>query len=357
MLTNTKLRLVIMLSVLSLALFGCGNANGDASTANPNSNSKSNSTTVSSSDNLSSSPSGAAANETAAGQSDSETASPADQASPRAFTDDVGHKIDVPADPQRIVAPYLEDALLSLGVTPSAQWSAGALLLNYLQPQLKDVPKLDFINLPPEQIASFKPDLFIVPFAVRAEKGAYDQFAKIAPTYVFQDATKDWRKTLLTLGDLLGRTDKANEALTAYDAKMAEIKQSLQDKAADKSAAILLISDKSFSVMQDRTYSGNVVYGTLGFRVPPQAEGTDWKEISLEVLPELDADYIFLMQVDGADPLQNKDLASVYDTSVWKNLKAVQDGHVFSVDRDYWINAGLIANEKVAEDVRKLVAG
>ncbi|MBW7459809.1 ABC transporter substrate-binding protein, partial [Paenibacillus sepulcri] len=255
-----------------------------------------------------------------------------------------------------IVAPYLEDALVSLGVKPAAQWSAGALLLNYLQPQLKDVPKLDFIKLLPEEVASFEPDLFIVPFAVRAQNGAYDQFAKIAPTYVFQDATKDWRKTLLTLGDLLNRTNKANEVLKEYDTKMAGIKQFLQAKTAGKTAAIMLISDKSFSLMQEQTYSGNVVYGALGFQVPSMAKGNDWKEISLEVLPELNADYIFLMQVDGADPLQNKDLASIYETLIWKNLNAVEAGHVYSVDRDYWINTGLIANEKVAEDVQELVS-
>ncbi|QHW31786.1 hypothetical protein GZH47_13680 [Paenibacillus rhizovicinus] len=70
---------------------------------------------------------------------------------------------------------------------------------------------------------------------------------------------------------------------------MAEIKESLRDKAAGKTAAIMLISDKSFSLMQDHTYSGNVVYGTLGFQAPAMAAGSDWKDFSLEVLPELNA--------------------------------------------------------------------
>lgn len=342
-----KLHLAVMLTVLSLVLFGCGNTNNNAaSTANsaPDTNNAAvnSASTDAKADN-------AKADNTSAN-------APADQAAPRVVTDDIGDKVTLPADPQRILAPYLEDALVSLGVTPVAQWSAGTLLLNYLQPQLQEVPKLDFIKLPPEQIASFKPDLFILPFAVRAQDGAYDQFAKISPTYVFQDATKDWRKTLLTLGDLLNRTDKANEALKAYDTKMAEIKDGLQEKIAGKTAAIMLISDKNFSLMQAQTYSGNVVYGTLGFQVPAMAEGNDWKDISLEVLPELKADYIFLMQVDGADPLKNKDLSTIYDTAIWKNLDAVKAGHVFSVDRDYWINTGLIANEKVAENVQQLVA-
>ncbi|GGG88547.1 ABC transporter substrate-binding protein [Paenibacillus radicis (ex Gao et al. 2016)] len=312
-----KYRLIAAILLLATALYGCSSANNTAPAAN-------------------------------------ETATP--QASPRTVNDDLGNQVKIPANPQRIVAPYLEDALLALGVTPAAQWSAGNLLLNYLQPQLKDVPKLDFVSLDPEAVLSFSPDLFIIPFAARVQNGAYDQYANVAPTYVFQDATKDWKKTLLTLADLLNKTDQANEALKQYDTKMAEIKSALQDKTAGKRAAIMLISDKSFSLMQENTYSGKVVYGELGMQVPAGAEGNDWKELSLENLPELKADYIFLMQVDGADPLKNTELSTIYNTSVWKNLDAVKSGHVYSVDRDYWINTGLNANLKIADDVQKLLA-
>lgn len=329
MFVQEKIKLTVLLLTFSLTLVGCS-SNNDLSS----------STTT---------PSTPAASPLAA------TASPSAQPSPRVVTDDLSNKVNVPANPQRVLAPYLEDALISLGVKPVAQWSAGTLLLNYLQPQLKDIPKLDFVSLAPEAVASFDPDLFIVPFAARVKDGAYDQYAKAAPTYVFQDATKDWRKTLLTLGDLLNKTDKANAALKEYDTKMAAWKASLQNKVAGKNAAIMLISPKSFSLMQDGTYSGKVVYGELGFQTPAMAKGSDWKELSLEVLPELNADYIFLLQVDGADPLKNKDLSSIYDTAVWKTLKAVKDGHVYSVDRDYWINTGLLANEKVAENVKELL--
>ncbi|WP_165279902.1 ABC transporter substrate-binding protein [Paenibacillus protaetiae] len=324
----------IMIMVISIALLGCSNTNNTPSPA-------------------AQSPAPTAANAGASGDASEASAKPAE---PRIAEDGMGNKVEIPANPQRIVAPYLEDALVSLGIKPVAQWSAGDLLLNYLQPQLKDIPKLDFVKLDPEQIASFEPDLFIVPFAVRAENGAYDQFAKVAPTYVFQDATKDWRNTLLTLGDLLDRKDQANEALKNYDATMDGLKQNLQQQIEGKTAAIMLISDKSFSLMQEQTYSGNVVYGELGFQVPAMAKGNDWKDISLEVLPDLNADYIFLMQVDGADPLKNQDFVAIYSTSIWKNLNAVKAGHVYSVDRDYWINTGLNANEKVAQDVQQFLS-
>ncbi|MFD2330587.1 ABC transporter substrate-binding protein [Cohnella sp. GCM10020058] len=328
--------IAIMLVTLSAVLFGCGSSNTDNGASGGS----------------------ATASSTAAASASAASPSPsAEPSGPRIVTDDIGDQVEVPSNPVRVVAPYLEDALLSLGVKPAAQWSAGELLLNYLQPELQDVPKLDFVAFSPEQVASFEPDLFIVPFAIRVQNGAYDQFSKIAPTYVFEDATKDWRKTLLTLGDLLGRNAEAEQALADYDAKMAGFKQELQAKTTGKKAAIMLISEKSFSLMQDETYSGKVVYGELGLQPTSEGKGSDWKELSLETLPDLDADYIFLMQVDGKDPLANKDLDSIYNTPIWKSMKAVKEGHVYSVDRDYWINTGLKANVKVAEDVQKLLSG
>ncbi|NUU61977.1 ABC transporter substrate-binding protein [Paenibacillus agri] len=331
-----KFQLATVVLLLSVALYGCSNTD-PASTAAKETAAQTEATS------------------SAVPEASPETTNSSTENAPRTVKDDLGNNVVIPANPQRIVAPYLEDALLALGVKPVAQWSAGDLLLKYLQPQLQDVPKLDFVSLDPEAVLSFTPDLFIVPFAVRVQDGAYDKYAKVAPTYVFQDATKDWRKTLLTLGDLLNRATQAKEALQAYDSKIADIKSALQNQTAGKSAAIMLISDKSFSLMQENTYSGKVIYDGLGLEVPPGAQGNDWKDISLESLPELKADYIFLMQVDGADPLKNQQLASIYDTSVWKNLEAVKAGHVFSVDRDYWINTGLNANLKVAEDVQNLL--
>src|SRR4051794_29288775 len=57
------------------------------------------------------------------------------------LTDAMGEVV-IPANPKRIIAPYLEDSLVALGVTPAAQWSIGDTVLDYLQPELKDVPKI-----------------------------------------------------------------------------------------------------------------------------------------------------------------------------------------------------------------------
>lgn len=43
----------------------------------------------------------------------------------RVLKDALGHEVKVPAQPQRVIASYLEDHLVALGVKPVAQWSVG----------------------------------------------------------------------------------------------------------------------------------------------------------------------------------------------------------------------------------------
>ena len=52
----------------------------------------------------------------------------------RTLTDAMGHEVEIPANPQHIIASYLEDNLVALGITPVAQWSVndGAGIQNYL---------------------------------------------------------------------------------------------------------------------------------------------------------------------------------------------------------------------------------
>ncbi|MOA62846.1 Iron(3+)-hydroxamate-binding protein YxeB precursor [compost metagenome] len=55
--------------------------------------------------------------------------------------------------------------------------------------------------------------------------------------------------------------------------------------------------------------------------------------ISIEVLPELAADHMFLLQDETNLELTTK----FQDTSIWKNLKAVKDKHVYAENTAQWI--------------------
>lgn len=275
-------------------------------------------------------------------------------ATEKVVTDAMGHEVTIPANPQRIIASYLEDPLLVLGHKPVAQWSVANGIQDYLQDQLSGIPTISY-DLPPETVASFNPDLILITSEATVQNGLYEQYSKIAPTYVIGDAiSADWRKTLSTMGELLNAIDKAEAALKDYEQKVADTKAKVEAKIGDKSAAIIWLVSKNFYVVNGEVASGAVLYGDLGMKTPnvlavlPEATA-NWNPISLEKLVELDADYIFLVNSD-------KGQAGNLEDALWKNIPAVKNGNVFELDStSSWLYNGQIAGTKIMDDLVRLI--
>ncbi|MCS7464117.1 ABC transporter substrate-binding protein [Paenibacillus doosanensis] len=289
----------------------------------------------------------------ASGDAQSGSAAPAGE---RTVTDELGHQVKLPAHIDRVLAPYLEDPIAALGVKPVAQWSSGSTVFEYLQPWLKDVPKTSSTPAV-EEVLAYQPDLIILNTAAKAANGIYEQYAKIAPTYVFQNGlTKDWKEVLLTVGELLGSKDKAEQAIAGYEQKAREAKRQISPIVGDKKSVILWIQGKSIYLVDSGRFSGAVLAKDLGFPFPEQAlvetVGKPLAELSLETLPDLKADYIFYVNQNANG---NEQTNLILDNEVWKRLPAVQQGHAYEVDYGNWINGGILANEKTIDDVLKLL--
>lgn len=273
-------------------------------------------------------------------------------AAEKTVTDAMGHKVTVPANPQRVLGSYLEDYLVTLGVTPVAQWSVTNGVQDYLADALKDVPTISY-DLPLEAVTSIAPDFHIVQSEGSVQNGLYDQLNKIAPTYVLGDeVSKDWRKSLLTIGDLLNKTSEAEAAIEAYDQKAAEAKAKISAAIGDESVAILWLTQKNLYIVDETRSSGAVLYGDLGLQLPnlvteiPADSRATWNPVSLEKLAELTADHIFLVnsvQNEGSDILNGP---------IWKGIPAVKAGNVteFSPESS-WLYTGAYANSKIIDDV------
>lgn len=270
----------------------------------------------------------------------------------KTVTDAMGHTVVIPANPQRIIGSYLEDHLVTLGITPVAQWSVANGIQDYLATGLKDVPTISY-DLPPESVASFTPDLIIIGDESSVQNGLYDQYAKIAPTYVVGSAVnKDWKKSLTTIADILNKSDVAEKALQDYDQKVADTKAALGDSVGQESAAILWLTGKQFFLVDETLSSAAVLYSELGMSPPnlvteiPQASKATWNPISLEKLAKLDADHIFLLNSD-------KGLADdTTKSAIWTNIPAVKAGHVYELDStSSWLYSGYLAGEQVMDDV------
>lgn len=272
----------------------------------------------------------------------------------RILTDALGHEVTIPANPERIIASYLEDNLVALGITPVAQWSVkdGASIQKYLQDYLKDVPIIPH-DLPFEVVTSLNPDLLIMSAAEAVEGEKYEQYAKIAPTYVLEvENNSDWRDKFLNIGEIFGKTEEAQQVLEAYEKKAKESKEIIQNAIGTESAAAIWLSNNNFFIVSENVSSGAVLYGDLGLTTPnvvkeisSTATG-NWSAISLERLAELDADHIFLINSDkgnGAEMLKDP---------VWKNIPAVKNGRIYEYGAETsWLYTGVIANTQIIDGV------
>ncbi|MEB6181479.1 ABC transporter substrate-binding protein [Enterococcus casseliflavus] len=268
------------------------------------------------------------------------------------FTDAMGNEVTVPENPQRVIGSYLEDYLVALGVTPVAQWTVGNDSDQaYLQDKLAEVPRINY-DLPFEDVLSFEPDLLLMDSNSMVEGDKYDQYSKIAPTYVVtngEDVT--WRERLTDIAKVLHKEEQAAQVEADYDELVAATKETYADQIQGKSIAVLWVVNNSVFMVSETKSSGQLLYHELGFEVPAlvseisESATADWSAVSLEKLAELDADYLILVNSDkGAD---------FFSEQVWQNLDAVKNNHLWEFGPESsWLYNGPIAYTKMIEDIQ-----
>ncbi|WP_338552822.1 ABC transporter substrate-binding protein [Paenibacillus sp. KS-LC4] len=323
----------------------------------------------------------ACGNSSGSEQSSSPTASPVSTASassaetssePQALK--VTHAFgttELPAAPKRIASINLEDMLLALDVPIVFGMSIGEGY--YLNEKLKEQGATleiwgDSLNL--EAIVAAQPDLIIASTAIMQE--GYDNLSKIAPTIVYD--REDWRNSLVAIGRALDMEDQALAFISAYDKQTADAKASLGQLLAEgKSAAFIRMNAKDFRVyfpnyvdektqIEWPTYPG-VLYNELGMKLDPTVEKWHQEQphfqnatISLEMLPELQADYLFVTlggagSTDEEIRQAKESFSSIEQSSVWKSVPAVKADHVIFVNARHWISSGPLANSMKMNDV------
>lgn len=268
------------------------------------------------------------------------------------FTDAMGNEVTVSENPQRVIGSYLEDYLVALGVTPVAQWTVGNDSDQaYLQDKLAEVPRINY-DLPFEDVLSFEPDLLLMDSNSMVEGDKYDQYSKIAPTYVVtngEDVT--WRERLTDIAKVLHKEEQAAQVEADYDELVAATKETYADQIQGKSIAVLWVVNNSVFMVSETKSSGQLLYHELGFEVPAlvseisESATADWSAVSLEKLAELDADYLILVNSDkGAD---------FFSEQVWQNLDAVKNNHLWEFGPESsWLYNGPIAYTKMIEDIQ-----
>jgi iron complex transport system substrate-binding protein len=252
----------------------------------------------------------------------------------------------VPTRPQRVVVldtGELDDTL-ALGIKPvgAVKIDVATDFLSYLDDQTGGIEPVGTISEPNlEKIAALDPDL-ILSSTVRHEE-IFDQLNAIAPTVLAPDLGDTWKDNFRLYADALNRRDAAEQMLKDFEAKAAELGDTIGQ---GKTLSIVRFLPAQTRLYSDRSFTG-VILSDMGLEVPPAAAGAEtFLELSAEQLTQADADYLY---VSTYGPQEDTTRQAVTGGPLWKNLPAVKSGDVRELNDDLLSGIGIQAAQRILE--------
>lgn len=240
---------------------------------------------------------------------------------------------DIPKNPQKIInfAYSYTGYLLELGLQPASY----SLDLEKDSPafgdQLKDA--LQLTSSDTEAIAAQKPDLILV----FAGDDNLETLKEIAPVIEITYGKSDYLQMLTDFGHIFGKEKEAQAWLDKWDDKVTDAKKELKGLIDEKTTfTVMDFFDKNIYLYGNNFgRGGELIYKSLGFAAPAKVQEDiihkdGWFGVSQEALPEYIGDYVLVNVNDKT----NQAAASLKESDIWKNLPAVQTGHVIQVDYD-----------------------
>jgi iron complex transport system substrate-binding protein len=273
---------------------------------------------------------------------------------------DLGKTV-VKGEPKKILSlhPWISDFLLSMDTTPSASPSSGPKATEftwYLQDGLKDSVNLGWQIPKPnlELIVQSSPDLIV---GNQNFGELNEQLSKIAPT-IFIEPVEDekgvrkMRDTFLRLASMLKKEELAQQKIAEYNTEAEKYRTQAKAAIGEQTAMFLRVTDKELRYYSPKLFE--VLYDDLGLAKPaniPDASKS-FQPLSIEKLPEVNPDHIFLLH-EGGDRV-----SSLRETAIWNGLAAVKNNHVYEVDYDLWFQGfGPIANRLILQDATEKLLG
>ncbi|MED3645837.1 iron-hydroxamate ABC transporter substrate-binding protein [Halalkalibacterium halodurans] len=239
--------------------------------------------------------------------------------------------IEVPANPQRVVALGFTGNILALDVNVVGvdTWSKNN--PNYEQ-LLQDVTEVSEENL--EQIMELDPDLIIAYSTVQNA----EQLQEIAPTVLYTYNNLDYLEQHVEIGKLLNKEEEAQAWVDDFKARAEQAGEEIKEKIGeDATVSVIETFEDQLYVFGNNWGRGTeILYQTMGLAMPEKVEemalADGYYALSFEASPEFAGDYIILSKNDEADN-------SFQETNTYQSIPAVQNGQVFEANaKEFYFN-------------------
>jgi iron complex transport system substrate-binding protein len=183
---------------------------------------------------------------------------------------------------------------------------------------------------------------------------AYEQMSAIAPTVAivpYNGAT--WIEAGHIIAEVIGRTEEHEEWVEVWENTIATLREEYAEFGDPLNTQITILNGfNPAAIRMESVGNGQIaeIVTAAGFSVTPLPEGTvdAYPEISLELLPQIDADVILIttnfFSPEDFETFQNEGFGA---SPIWQSLEAVQNGRVYFVDTFFWTNGGPTVNTQI----------
>ncbi|MFJ7935659.1 ABC transporter substrate-binding protein [Sporosarcina sp. NPDC096371] len=247
--------------------------------------------------------------------------------------------VEIPAKPLRIVTDFYGGELLSVGANV-----IGAEPTAFDNPFIKDLLK-DAVEIGQpvnvEKVLELEPDLIVVMYDEN-----YEQLSEIAPTiHIPYGTATNIQETVKLFEDITGNHEEAAKFISKFDQKAKEGREKLAGViAADATFGIYELTDKGdLWIFGDNAgRGGQALYNALELNMPHKNNSAEQTlQLSMEVLPEYAADYMFLTSYDPEK--RGEALNTLKESPIWQGLEAMKNNQVFYNDFDTYYRYDPIA--------------
>lgn len=269
-------------------------------------------------------------------------------------------EVTLDAAPQNILVLDINglDIIDALGAEPAGV--PGSNLPTYLSKYASDdYAKIGSLFEPDyEAINAAEPDLVIVGGRSRAK---FREVSEIAPTVDLtvdsEPFTEALKANITTLGEIVGRQEKAAELIAAFDEKV----QGLKAVAEGAGSALILVTNAGKVGAYGPNSRVGWLHKEIGFKpveddIDDRFHGGDI--VSFEYILEKDPDWLFVIDRDAGVGNAGNSAQATLDNELVARTQAARNGRIVYLDPQaaYIVSAGYTSVSKLLDEVREAVS-
>lgn len=252
------------------------------------------------------------------------------------------------------ISIFLTGDLMALGITPD-----GTTTSDYLPLDPERFPSTEYLGFTKEPdmeaLIAMQPDEIFID-AEFAEKHGLDKYEAIATTHVINLDEGRWKNHLLNIAEITDRKQTAEEFIADYDAQVEKVATLAKEKIGDGTVMAVRVSAKGIRVYGMERPLGPILFEDLKFTPANGVDQIDgnWENISKEVLPDFNADTMFVL-VSSVDEGSEEVFEELQNDPIWQSLNAVKNDQVFVIGENPWLDYSAYGNKLALENLQEIL--